>query len=220
MTARDLVTYSLPHLTPQDTGSSALELMEEFKVSHLPLVDGDRYITLVSEDEIYDKNLEDTRLADARLEVFRPYVNERQSVFDVLTLLAKIKTSVLPVLGDKEQYLGSILVADLIFDVIRAMGLDEDGAVITVKVKKHDYSVSHIGQIIEANNAKILSLFTIDDSDSHLKVVIKLNTRDVVSLIQTFERYDYEVESVLYDDEKYKQLYQERLDALMSYLKI
>ncbi len=220
MLAKELLTYSLPALKPSDTGQIALELMEQYKVSHLPLVEDEHYLNLVSEDDIYDYELENIQFSQAKLKPFAPYVTENQSIYEILTLLSKIKISVLPVLSKKNTYLGSIIVGKLIFDVIKLFGLDEEGAVLIFRIKKRDYSIVQIGQIIEANNAKVLSFFTIPVDKDFIKLVIKLNTKDVVSLLQTFERYDYEVDSVLFDDEKYNEIFKERYDALMNFLKI
>lgn len=220
MLAKELLTDSLPALKPTDTGQIALGLMEQYKVSHLPLVQDGHYLNLVSEDDIYDYNLENLQFNQARLKTFAPYVTENQSIYEILTLLSRVKITVLPVLSKKNIYLGSIIVNNLIFDAIKLFGLDQEGAVLIFRIKKRDYSIVQIGQIIEANNAKILSFFALPVDNDHIKLVIKINTKDVVSLLQTFERYDYEVDSVLYDDEKYNEIFKERFDALMNFLKI
>ncbi len=220
MKAKDLITYSLPYIKPQDTGWQAIEMMIEFKVLHLPLVDEDRYITLVSEDDIYNYGLEDKKFQEVRLEIFRPAVYENHNIFDVFNVLSNTKVSVLPVLGQEETFLGSILVNDLIFKVIEIFGLAQEGAVLILRVKYIDYSITIIGNIIESNNAKIVSFFTLPEDETYQKIIIKVNTPDVLSLLETFERYDYEVESVLFDDQKYKDIYKERWDALMKYLNI
>ncbi len=220
MTAKDLVTYSLPVLTPSDTGNRAIELMEEYKLSHLPLVDRDHYVTLISEDEIYDNEYFDKPFSQVNLKVFRPFVSEKHTLYDVLALLGRLKITVLPVLSPQEKYLGSILVPDLIYQVIDFFNLSNEGAVITVKQKIHDYSLVQLAQIIEANNAKILSFSSVPIDEENVKLILKLNVTDAISILQTLERYDYEVENILFDDEEYKKIYQERLDALLSYLSI
>ncbi len=220
MLAKDLVTQSLPALKLTDTGQIALELMEEYKISHLPVVKDQYYITLISEDDIYDLELEDKQLQNAKLKTFRPYITENQSIYEILTLLSNLKISVVPVITKDEKFLGSILTYDMLFNIIEHFGLGEEGAVLIFKLKKQDYSIVQIGQIIEANNAKIISFFAIPEEQDSIKLVIKLNTKDVVSLLQTFERYDYEVSSVFFDDKKYNELYKERLEAFLKYLEI
>ncbi len=220
MKAKDIITSSLPTIRSDDYVYQVIELMEEYKVAHLPLVDEDgMYIALVADEVLYNED-EEKKISDIDLEFFRPLVYENQNIFDVFNVLAQIKVSVLPVLDKANVYLGSILVNDLIYKTIEFFGLAQEGAVLLMRVKYIDYSVTQIGNIIEANNAKIISFFTVPEDDTYQKVIIKVNTPDVLSLLETFERYEYEVENVLFDDEKYKEIYEERWEALMKYLSI
>ncbi len=220
MKAKDIITSSLPTVRPDDYVYQVIELMEEYKVAHLPLVDEDgMYIALVTDEILYNED-EEKKISDIDFEFFRPLVYENQNIFDVFNVLAQMKVSVLPVLDKANVYLGSILVNDLIYKVIDFFGLAQEGAVLLMRVKYIDYSVTQIGNIIEANNAKIISFFTVPEDDTYQKVIIKVNTPDVLSLLETFERYEYEVENVLFDDEKYKEIYEERWEALMKYLSI
>src|SRR5690348_3300298 len=52
MIARDLINDSFPPLKPTDTGLKAIRWMEEFRLDHLPIVDGTNYIGLISEQDI------------------------------------------------------------------------------------------------------------------------------------------------------------------------
>jgi hypothetical protein len=79
--------------------------------------------------------------------------------------------------------------------------------------------MAQIGQIVEGNNARILSSYIISDSDStKLDVTLKINQLDVSNIIRTFERYDYLIKDSFqtgigdYD-------IQQRFDSLMNFLK-
>jgi acetoin utilization protein AcuB len=52
--AENLITESIPTVTPDEIGSKVLTLMEIFRVSHLPVVVGKEYFGVVSDKEIYD----------------------------------------------------------------------------------------------------------------------------------------------------------------------
>ena len=54
MRADQLISEMIPPLKFTETGDRALTWMNEFRVSHLPIVDKNDYIGLVSEDDIYD----------------------------------------------------------------------------------------------------------------------------------------------------------------------
>ena len=52
MIAKELISESIPPIKPDDSGIRALKWMEEFKVSHLPVVDGRDFLGLISDDDI------------------------------------------------------------------------------------------------------------------------------------------------------------------------
>ena len=55
MIAKDLITDEIPPLTHTDTGEVALRWMDEFKVSHLPVLKNGNFVGLISESDILDK---------------------------------------------------------------------------------------------------------------------------------------------------------------------
>ncbi|MEI9910131.1 MAG: CBS domain-containing protein [Bacteroidota bacterium] len=48
----DLSSQTLPYLRLQDTVYQALQLMNDNQVTHLPIVDGEKYIGIISEDDL------------------------------------------------------------------------------------------------------------------------------------------------------------------------
>ena len=56
MLARDLIKDDVPPIKPYESMEKALNWMDEFRVSHLPVVDEDKYYGLVSDSLIYESN--------------------------------------------------------------------------------------------------------------------------------------------------------------------
>ena len=54
MTAKDLINTSILSMDPKSTAMEVLSWMEEYKVSHLPIVQGKKYIGLLAEADIFD----------------------------------------------------------------------------------------------------------------------------------------------------------------------
>ena len=54
MKVEDLISEYIPPLKYTETGEKALNWMNEFRVSHLPVLQGNEYVGLVSDDDIYD----------------------------------------------------------------------------------------------------------------------------------------------------------------------
>jgi hypothetical protein len=53
-----------------------------------------------------------------------------------------------------------------------------------------------------------------------LEVTLKVNTGDLISVIKTFERYNYEVKTWVTNDDSLDRFYSERFDLLIKYLNI
>jgi len=97
--------------------------------------------------------------------------------------------------------------------------LDQPGGILVLELIERDYSLSQIAQIVESNNAKILSMYINSLSDSTmLEVTLKLNTSELTSIIRTFERYNYDIKTWVTNNDSMDRFYSERFDLLMRYL--
>jgi CBS domain-containing protein len=218
MKALELISEEIPPLTHTDTGEKALRWMDEFKVSHLPVLKNGNFVGVISESDILDKlNLEDTldKLFD---HLPRPYVFENAHIYEVLAKISEHKLSVLPILDAEEKYLGCTSIHHLITLIANTGSIKESGGIIVLEVNAIDYSMAQIAQIVEGNNAKILSSYIMSPSDSNkLEVTLKINKIELGSIIRTFERYDYVIKASFQKSEGDDDV-QFRYDALMNYL--
>ena len=88
-----------------------------------------------------------------------------------------------------------------------------------LEMNQVDYSLAQIAQIVESNNAKILSAYiTSNEESTHTEVTLKINTSNLSSIIRTFERYDYQVKAA-YQDKDAEEDLRQRFDALMNFMK-
>jgi acetoin utilization protein AcuB len=53
-----------------------------------------------------------------------------------------------------------------------------------------------------------------------LEITLKVSSTDLVSVIKTFERYNYNIKTWVTDDDSMDRFYSERFDLLMKYLDI
>jgi acetoin utilization protein AcuB len=133
MTARELMTGSPATVTPQTTIAEAWDLMRELDVRHLPVVDGEALVGMVSDRDL--GNLDVARLlteegADALRRRFTLPVVQIMStdvvaaepdteMSELITLLLEHKVGALPViLPGTRQIVGIVSY----IDVLRAVG--------------------------------------------------------------------------------------------------
>ena len=218
MTARDVITDEIPPLIHTDTGEKALRWMEEFKVSHLPVLKNGNFVGVISETDILDRKDLEQSLDVLFDHLPRPYVYETAHVFEVLSKMAEHRISVLPVLDYQETYLGCTSVHQLMTLIANTGSIKEIGGIIVLEMNRGDYSLAQIAQIVEGNNAKILSSYIMSSPDTmKIEVTLKISEMDLGRIIRSFERYDITVKASFQRSSDQDDM-QFRYDALMNYL--
>ncbi|MCO5259817.1 MAG: CBS domain-containing protein [Crocinitomicaceae bacterium] len=219
MIAIDLITEDIPPLTHLDTGEKALRWMDEFRVSHLPVLKNGNFVGLLSESDVLDK-MDEKQTLDVLFEHLpRPFVWATDHLYEVVAKMGEYSITVLPVLDKDEKYLGSTCIHELIQAVSNIGGIKDPGGIIVLEVDKVNYSLAQISQIVESNNAKILSSYVYNLKDSNqIEVTIKINETDLERIIRTFLRYEYVIKASYQRTDSDDDL-KDRFDALMKFMK-
>lgn len=216
----DLITDEIPPLKTTDTVELALDWMEQFKVSHLPVVKDRELIGLVSETDLLDYNHPDEQIDASKLYLMRPVIHLQQHTYELVKLMSSLNLTLIPVLDENEKYRGCITLKGIVQNLSTMISVQSPGGVIVLELNQNDYSVTQIGNIIEGNDAKILSLHVSSQPESmKLEVTIKVNREDLSSIIQTFNRYNYIIKAS-YSQSDYESGMKDRLDEFLHFLNI
>lgn len=219
MLAQELISDVVTALKTSDSGTLALSWMEVYRVKHLPIVNHREFLGLISDADIYDLNNPDEPVGAHNLSLQKPFVNEDQHIYEVIELLSRLKLTLVPVLNAEKQYMGVITQEDLTRKFAGLSAMNQPGGIIELEMNNSDYSLAEISQIVEGNNARILSLYVAASEDkSKLRVTLKTNFTDLTSIMETFNRYGYTVVSSHMNDEDLDEFYQERFDVFLKYL--
>ena len=76
MLALELNNNDIPQLQLQDTVAKALQLFSDFKVSHLPVVAEEKYIGLISEEDLLDANNKNMLIELLQKDFIQASINE------------------------------------------------------------------------------------------------------------------------------------------------
>ena len=221
MIAQNLLSDVVPPLRLTDSGQKALNWMEIFRISHLPVVDKKRLVGLISDKIIYDLNIIDRPVGDYSDHLLSPFIRVNQHIYEVFLTISGLKLSAVPVLDLYNNYCGVITVFDLAQKFAGLVAVQEPGGVIVIELNSVDYSLSQIAQIVEGNDAKILSFYVSPQVDSkRMTVTLKINVVDLSAIIQTFARYDYNIIAVYMDNSVVKNMYEDRIDQLIKFMNI
>jgi acetoin utilization protein AcuB len=220
MLAGDLITEDIPPLKITDTVELALDWMEQFKVTHLPVVNDQKLIGLVSEADMLDYERPDEQINVSKLHLLRPSVHATQHVYDLIRLMSSLNLSLVPVIDENEMYKGCITLKTLVQNLGNMVSVQNPGGVIVLEMHQNDYSVTQIGNIIEGNDAKILSLNVSSHPDTtKIEVTLKVNRENLAPIIQTFNRYNYTVKAT-FNHQDYKDGLDDRLNEFLHFLNI
>lgn len=220
MIAKELINDSFPPLKLNDTGLKALNWMEEFRLEHLPIVDGLSYRGLISEDDILKLNSLDQPLANHNLPLIRPFVKFNQPVFEVVKLISHDKLTVVPVIDAAGNYIGLITLNDVLKHYSDSGLFDDTAGVIVLEVGLKGYSISEIAHLIENENARILSLYNTPNPENEtIDLTIKINQPELSRILASFSRHGYIVKEHYHQSEFVDDL-KSRYDSLMNFLGI
>lgn len=220
MKAAELVSKSISALRTSDTGARALQLMNAFHVSHLPVVNENHLLGLVSEEDILNAHGEEEAIGNLPLSLVRPFIHSHEHLFEVLKMAAELRLTVIPVTDKEETYIGLITRNDLLNFFAEQTDILEPGGILVLEIHVKDYSLSEIVRIIETNQVKILCLFAGTNYDtSKMEVTIKVNNTDLQPVISDLSRHNYTVKETFQEAEYFDNL-KERYDSLMNYLNI
>ena len=220
MIAKELISTEIPNLRPSDDGKKALEIMDNFLISNLAVVDENIFLGVISMDDIYNFDISDIQLSDFKKPLIQAFIYTNQHVFDAIKALSLFKTTILAVLDTDSNFLGIITQKSVLEGLSKIMSIKEDGYHLKFKLNKNDFSATEISNIVEKNDAKVLSLYIDDTNTSEILIYLKIFTQDIEAVLQSFERYRYDFAILNKQQEDLSGLYQERFDNFLHYLNI
>ena len=220
MLTGNLQTQTLPYLRLSDKVYQALELMNENHVEHLPIVDGDKYVGMISEEDLSQADNDHSTLDQFSQSISNPAVKDDEHVLKAIQIAVQNALTVVPIVGEDNDLLGVVTYADLLKYSSEFMSLHEPGGLIVLEIESKNYSFNEISRLVEANDAHIKQLNTnVDPQTGTMEVTIKLNKVEVSDIVATFQRHEYNVK-YYFGEELFENELKTNYDNLMNYLKI
>ena len=193
MLAKEIAIQGFPMLRLEDNAAFVLKCMEDFEVQHLPVVNDEYFIGLVSKEAVLDIDVKQT-IAQLIDPLLRIGITGSAHFLTALHLFSKHQLTLLPVLNDQQECVGVIPQKNLMDQLAQFLGLDQPGAIIVLSTSPLQYSLAEMSRLVETNNAQIVQLNSFfDQTNGSMVITIKLNREDASAIIATFQRYDYQV---------------------------
>jgi acetoin utilization protein AcuB len=220
MLAIELITDAIPPVHTSDSIQKVLDRMIEFRVRHLPIVNEEQFLGLIDENDMLSETDYQTQIGGLALSLVNPYVLEDQHIYDVIWTFCERQLTVVPVLDAKKNYLGLISINSLTTYFAGLTAVDRPGGIIVLEISNKNNSLAHMAQIVESDNAQILSSYVRTFPDStRMEVTLKVNKQDISAIIATFLRYEYDIKATFnHSDENDNS--KDRYNSLMNYLNL
>ncbi|MCZ2100284.1 MAG: CBS domain-containing protein [Chitinophagales bacterium] len=220
MTAKELLSQSILPVKTSDKGQLVLERMQVYHVSHLPIVNHDKLLGIVSEDDILIHN-PDEAIGSYRLMHQQIQCTENDHIFDLMTKIGAFKLTLIPIVSkDNETYLGVVTLEDVLKYFAVQFSFTDPGSILVIETSVHNYLLSEIIRLAEAEDITVLSSFTTSLPNSNkVYITLKLNAQDIFAYKASLERFGYEVYAT-FSDAEFGDTLQDRYDSLMSYLNL
>lgn len=220
MLTRELQSQTLPHLHLYDKVFEALQLMNDNHVAHLPIVDGDKYVGIISEDDLLMAENDHSVLNDLQQSFANSSVKDDVHFLRAVQLAAENGLSIVPIVGEDNELVGTVAYTDLLKHASEFMSLNEPGGLVVLEMESNQYSFNELSKLVESNDAQITQLNTSNDPETGMmQVTIRINKSEVSDIVATFQRYDYNVK-YFFGEEVYANELRNNYDNLMNYLKI
>ena len=214
----ELLNNNIPRLKLQDTVAKALLLINDFRVTHLPVVSDDKFLGLVSEEDLLDAEESKMPIELMQETFIQASVRDNEHFLNALNCCNQFDTAVVPVINEEKELMGVITTAEILKTIGNFSGANEIGGIIVLEMERTQFSISEISRIVESNDATIFHLnTTIDDNTGLFTVTLHINKKEISAIVSTFERYDFDV-IYYFGNENFENEIHSNYRHLMNYL--
>jgi acetoin utilization protein AcuB len=218
MLTTDLINNNIPRLQLQDTVSKALQLINDFKLTHLPVVSEGTFLGLISEEDLLDVHDEKLPIEILQQHFVPSAIADNVHFLNAVNYSIQHDSNVVPVVKPENEFAGVITNSNLLKTLGNFAGANEIGGIIVLEMERIHFAISEISRLVESNDCTILHLnTTIHPITGMLTVTLHINKKEIATVVATFERYDYRV-LFQYGIENFENEIDNNYRHLMNYL--
>ncbi len=220
MLTSELIDQNIPRLQLHDTIGKAKQLINDFKLTHLPVISEKKYLGLISEDDLLDFDDDKAIIENINEHIQLIYVPDDVHFLNAIGFCNQYESNIVPVLDKEAVFIGVITATELLKMLGEFSGANEIGGIIVLETERIHFSLSEISRIVESNDCTILHLNTMTNvSNGALQITLHLNKREIAAVAATFQRFEYHIVHQFGFD-KFEDRSDTNFRNLMNYLEI
>jgi acetoin utilization protein AcuB len=219
MLITNLISKNIPQLSITDKVSRAIALMDDFELSHLCIIQKDKFIGIVHKEDLL--SVDENDIIEVLQDDFTfQLVLDKEHFSKALSIIAEKNLSLIPVLNTDKDFVGVILATNLLHQLSYYIGADTSGGIIIIEMEMRNFSISEITRLVETHDALITQLNTqVNKETGIMTVTIKLNKNEIADILATLQRFEFNIVAY-YGEEAYANELQENYSHLMHYLNL
>jgi acetoin utilization protein AcuB len=200
MLVQDVMQTQLATVTPETTLAEAIHLTGQRGVRHLPVLDGDQLVGILSDRDLKRAMASPATSLDAHE---LNYLLDRLHVDEIMTrtvittgrtfpieaaacLMVQEKIGALPV-TDGGKLVGLVTETDVLRLFVRALGAGEPSSRLDVILDNRPHALAEAVQAVDAAGADISSIMTLTGTSGFKEVVLRIRTINPAPVVWALE---------------------------------
>jgi len=187
----------------------ALNLMKKQKIRHLPVVEKDRLIGLVSERtlltvspspattlSVFEINYLMSKMVIKEVMIKQPIViSPAASIEEAALLMREHKIGCLPVVED-DRLVGIITQTDVFEAMIKIFGLRRAGTRLVVETGDRVGALADILSVVREHKMNVIGVACLEKDDRKFEIMLRLSTVEPEPLVEDLKKQGYNIVSV------------------------
>ncbi len=199
MLINEIMKTDLITITPETKLSDAYKLMQEKKIRHLPVLDKDELVGIVTDRDL---RLSTSKLASHPFDADDSVKNimnspvETISLSDPIELAAQImrdlKIGCLPVVRET-KVIGIVTYTDLLDALILLTGVHQPSSRLDVRLTNRSSEFARLTSLLAQKNINIHSILSYTDKENKIRIVLRVGTIEIKMLAKEICNAGFEV---------------------------
>lgn len=219
MNINDYILKEIEAFDLNDSVNKAQTLFKNYPITHFPVIKNEKLLGSFAEEDI--QTLEDNTgvLENHSYLLQRFYADKKATVLELLRIFAMHNTTIIPVLNANKDYIGYYDLSDVLDLFSSSPFMTNDSETLVVEKLELEYSMGEVSQIVEANGGKLLGMYISERSTDFVQITLRVVSKKINEVIQTFRRYDYKIISS-HENDMYLEDLKNRSEYLQKYLEM
>ncbi|WP_453994388.1 acetoin utilization AcuB family protein [Bacillus nitroreducens] len=204
MIIEEIMKKNVITLAPNDTIATAIKLMDENKIRHIPIVDVNQHVIgLISDRDLRDAkpSILDFTNHDKKLDTKIKEIMVRNVITghpldfveEVSAIFYENRIGCLPI-ESNGKLVGIITETDLLHTFVQLTGANQPGTQLEVKVPNRTGTLADVINVIKEHNVNIHSVLVYPDKDSQYKIlVLRVQTMNPNKIVEHLTNEGYAV---------------------------